>query len=101
MNRKRIGKQDMRRAALLLCRMQLLFIVSLGWWGFLYPDLTVKSGVIQQVEETEAPPAGEVEKKGAPQASPAQIYYEMLEAEPGEITIRSGLLEAILKNKRK
>lgn len=57
---------------------------AFGWWGVLYPELVLTPDTYRVCQETE----GKVQ-----QQSGEEIYFQLLEAEKGEIHFRSRLLE--------
>lgn len=74
-----------------------------GWWGVIYPELTMLPSTYGIVyEETEATEAETVQTD--PEVvewnSDSQIYWKILEADPEQIRFKSRLL-TMLKNKRR
>lgn len=65
----------------------MVFILSAGWWGILYPDFSMTEDVFSVEGDT----SGGNEKDG----SRTELFFDMLEAEPGQIHVKSRLLETI------
>ena len=66
-----------------LLEIALAILVTVGWWGVLYPHLSMIEDTCMVVYE-----AGE---RYAPDS--IDIYFDILQSEPGKIRIRSRLLE--------
>lgn len=62
-------------------------ILAFGWWGVLYPEFTLTEDTFRIVWVTEKAPEDWEEE------SATEIYYDLLQAEPGQIKIKSKLLE--------
>lgn len=70
----------------------LLFVcAALGWWGFLYPELTMTPDTYRVVEED-----GTVRTEGEGiGSSDSGIYWEVLSADSSQIRFRSKLLDSL------
>ena len=71
-----------------------------GWWGVIYPELTMLPSTYEIVyEETEATEAETVQT--GPEVvewnSDSQIYWKILEADPEQIRFKSRLLTMLKK----
>ena len=71
-----------------------------GWWGVIYPELTMLPSTYEIVyEETEAVEAETVQT--GPEVvewnSDSQIYWKILEADPQQIRFKSRLLTMLKK----
>lgn len=64
-------------------------IFALGFWGVLYPELTLTEDTLRIVWE-DGKEQEEWERESA-----AKIYYDLLQAEPKQIKIKSRLLEIL------
>jgi len=71
-------------------RLALLAILSAGWWGLLYPNFGTAGDIFQAVGE---------EENDDSVTNPSEDFYEMLEAKPGELQVKSALLEKIFGEK--
>ena len=69
-----------------ILRWMLVIPVFAGWIGFLYPDLTFENEVCKAYTNT-----GEERTE----LSGEELYRELLRAEPGQIRVKSRLLEFI------
>lgn len=58
-------------------------LVTVSWWGVMYPHLSMIEDTCQVVSET-----GE-----ARMLQSMEEYFDMLQAEPGKVQIKSRLLE--------
>lgn len=65
---------------------------AFGWWGVLYPELTMTQDTYRIVDETGCEPAIEENQHWD---LGREVYFKILEAEPGQIRFRSRLWEAI------
>lgn len=64
-------------------------IFALGFWGVLYPELTLTEDTLRIVWE-DGKEQEEWERESA-----TKIYYDLLQAEPKQIKIKSRLLEIL------
>lgn len=64
-------------------------IFAFGWWGVLYPELTLTEDTLRIVWVTDEVPEDWGEE------SATKIYYDLLQAEPKQIKIKSKLLELL------
>lgn len=72
-------------------QLALLAVLSAGWWGILYPDLSMTEDVFQPVpEEREAEEHLLSGREG---------FFFILDAGPEELEIKSKLIEALLRGK--
>ena len=75
----------------------LLAVLSAGWWGLLYPDLSMTETVFQAVEEE--PGSGDSvmpdEKESGRPVSRAEGFFAVLGAEAGEVEVRSRFLDTV------
>ncbi|MBD5460135.1 MAG: hypothetical protein HDR26_04225 [Lachnospiraceae bacterium] len=62
-------------------------LAALGWWGVLYPELSLTQDTCRIVWTEDMQPEEEL--------SQTQIYYRLLSAEPEQIKIKSRLLEIL------
>ncbi len=62
---------------------------ALGWWGLLYPELTLTPGTVKVVYED-----SQAEAPTQPQAwsFDSRLYWDILNTSPDKITFRSKLL---------
>ena len=77
-----------------------LVLACYGWWGVIYPELTMLPSTYEIVyEETEATEAETVQT--GPEVvewnSDSQIYWKILEADPEQIRFKSRLLTMLKK----
>ncbi len=64
-------------------------IFAFGWWGVLYPELTLTEDTFRIVWADQ-----EVYREWE-EESAMEIYYDLLQAEPKQIKIKSKLLELL------
>ena len=67
----------------------MVFILSAGWWGILYPDFSMTEDVVSVEEDTSGDSGNQKDR------SRTELFFDMLEAEPGQIHVKSRLLETI------
>lgn len=65
----------------------LWLLAALGWWGVLFPELSLTRDVCRVVRSDDMQPEEEL--------SQTEIYYRLLSAEPEQIKIKSRLLEIL------
>ncbi len=70
-------------------RMGLGIIAALGWWGLLYPELTLTPNTVKVVYDGQQ---DEAEAQSPGQSPDGSLYRDILNAPPGKITFRSKLL---------
>lgn len=70
-------------------RMGLGICAALGWWGLLYPELTLTPGTVKVVYED-----SQAEANTQPQtwSLGSSLYWDILNAPSGKVTFRSKLL---------
>lgn len=70
-------------------RMGLSICAALGWWGLLYPELTLTPDTVKVVYED-----AKDDEQSQPQVwrFDSRLYWDILNASPGKITFRSRLL---------
>ena len=69
-------------------RIWLCVCAALGWWGFLYPELGLPADVCRVIQQD-----GEsVEER---EAFDGSLYWEVLEADRGQVRFRSRLLDGL------
>ena len=73
-------------------RIILSLCAALGWWGLLYPELTLTPDTIKIVEENED---GEISDLPWEWSFDSELYQELLNADRDSITLRSRLLTNI------
>ena len=73
-------------------RIILSLCAALGWWGLLYPELTLTPDTIKIVEENED---GEISDLPWEWSFDSELYQELLNADRDSITLRSRLLTHI------
>lgn len=73
-------------------RIVLSLCAALGWWGLLYPELTLTPDTVKITEEDEE---GEISDLPWEWSFDSELYRELLEADPGSITLRSRLFTNI------
>lgn len=73
-----------------------------GWWGVIYPELTMLPSTYEIVYEEQAEETKTVQKDAevVEWNSDSQIYWKLLEADPEQIHFKSRLL-AMLKDRRR
>lgn len=83
------GNPVIKRAGFRIYILQwaMIFTLSAGWWGIMYPNFSMTEDVVSVEEDT---PAG-----GGKDRSRTELFFDMLEAEPGQIHVKSRLLETI------
>lgn len=69
-------------------QLALLAVLSAGWWGILYPNLSMTEETFQAVDED-----GQKDDT----VSGTEGFFAILEAEPGQLVIKSRAVDAILK----
>ena len=76
----------------------LVALACYGWWGVIYPELTMLPSAYEIVYEEQAEETKTVQKDAevVEWNSDSQIYWMLLEAEPEQIHFKSRLL-AMLK----
>lgn len=70
-------------------RILAVMCAALGWWGLLYPELTLTPETVRIVAEDSSAPGTNAEQSRCPDDS---LYLALLRAEPGKIHFRSRLL---------
>lgn len=70
-------------------RIVLSLCAALGWWGLLYPELTLTPDTIKIVEENED---GEISDLPWEWSFDSELYQTLLNADRDSITLRSRLL---------
>lgn len=70
-------------------KMIIAAIAVCGWWGFLYPELTLLQDTCIQVEEKSEEVIEEEDK--------TKLYYQIMEADSKKIKIKSRLFEMAKK----
>lgn len=78
------------KKAVLICKKGMILLAAWGFFGIFYPELCMMEDTCKVVYQTDS---GEEEEILIPEGS--ELYYKLLSAEPGEIKIRSRLLQAI------
>ena len=73
-------------------RIVLSLCAALGWWGLLYPELTLTPDTVRITEENED---GEISDLPLEWSFDSELYRELLNAEPDSITLRSRLFTNI------
>ncbi|MCM1026351.1 MAG: hypothetical protein NC432_07930 [Roseburia sp.] len=66
-----------------------VFCAALGWWGLLYPELTLTPDIVRVIREAEDGAETVTDRDGGLTDS---LYLELLGAERGSIRFRSRLL---------
>ncbi len=77
-----------RQSMIAMMRIMLVLPVFAGWSGFLYPDLTFQKGVAE---------AYSAENGEREELSGQEIYEKLLQAEPGQVRIKSRLYEFLCR----
>lgn len=67
-------------------RIMAVVCAAFGWWGLLYPGLTLTPDTVRAVR-------AEAGGAALPQDYDGKLFWSLLKAEPGEIRLRSRLLE--------
>lgn len=75
-------------------QLALLAILSAGWWGILYPDLSMTEDVFQPVPEER-----ETRETEEHLLSGREGFFFILDAGPEELEIKSKLIETLLRGK--
>lgn len=70
-------------------RMGLGICAALGWWGLLYPELTLTPDTVKVVYDD---PQDETGAQPQVWSFDSSLYRDILNAPPGKITFRSKLL---------
>ena len=70
-------------------RKAMWLIIAFGWWGVLYPELTLTEDTCRIVWVTEE------EREEWEADSDVEKYYKLLSADPKKIKIKSRLLEIL------
>ncbi len=83
------GNPVIKRAGFRIYILQwaMVFILSAGWWGIMYPNFSMTEDVLS-VEGDEPDDDGKDRNR-------TEVFFDMLEAEPGQIHVKSRLLETI------
>jgi len=68
-------------------------ILSAGWWGILYPNMSLTEDTFHVVSDSKGQ-----EGHGRPETG-AEGFFSLLEASPDEIEIKSKFLEVLLRGK--
>ena len=70
-----------------------------GWWGVIYPELTMLPSTYEIVYEEQAEETKTVQKDAevVEWNSDSQIYWKILEADPEQIRFKSRLLTMLKK----
>lgn len=68
-----------------------LALAVFGWWGLLYPDMSLVEGTYAVVLTEEGTEADETEYEALLQDS-CRLFYSILEADPGQIVIKSKMM---------
>lgn len=77
-----------RQSAIIVMKIMLVLPAFVGWSGFLYPDLTFQQGVAEAYSATDG------EKQ---ELSGKEFYEKLLRAEPGQVRVKSRLLEFLCR----
>lgn len=93
-------KKKMREYVL---RTALYSCAVLGWWGLLYPQLSVTPDTVAVIREDisgEAETGGtikieKIDEKLTEWDFDSDIYWEILQADPKQIHLKSGILKAL------
>lgn len=73
-------------------RITAILCAALGWWGLLYPELTLSPETVK-VSDTSAD--GKDNTLPLKRSFDGSLYLDLLNAEPGQISFRSRLLTDI------
>lgn len=97
---KRISEKKILHRLVQGVRVMAVALACYGWWGVIYPELTMLPSTYEIVcEETEAARAETVQT--GPEVvewnSDSQIYWKILEADPQQIRFKSRLLTMLKK----
>ena len=97
---KRISEKKILHRLVQGVRAMAVALACYGWWGVIYPELTMLPSTYEIVcEETEAARAETVQT--GPEVvdwnSDSQIYWKILEADPQQIRFKSRLLTMLKK----
>ena len=86
------------KVCIYISHVMIVYMVSAGWWGILYPEfgfsqdtycVVAEQGEQETKYEEQQPVELETKNTGA------DVFRKMLEAEPGQIKIKSKLLEEV------
>lgn len=77
----------------------LMLSMAAGWWGVLYPQLTLNEGTYRIVTEDGEVIGGEVVdgKRGGREADGTVVYMEMLNADRSQLRFRCRFVEEIME----
>lgn len=70
-------------------RVAVVICAALGWWGFIYPDLTLLPETVEISEEGED---GSLRPLSGEGKDARGLYMELLDADPEKIVFRSRVL---------
>lgn len=87
MRKRRIQKDFGRERLAAAVRITLAICAALGWWGVLYPELTMTPDTYAAADVREA----EWEFDSG-------IYYRLLNAQEGELSFKSRILEELRRS---
>ncbi len=66
-------------------------LMALGWWGVLYPELSLLEDGTYRIIYVDEKGENLEEKLSA-----TELYYKLLKAEPDKIKVKSKVLETVL-----
>lgn len=81
-----------------ISHLAIVSMVSAGWWGILYPEFGFSEdtfSVAQQRQEAEQSKNMQTANRNEEELTGAEVFFSMLEAQPGQIKIKSKLLEEV------
>lgn len=105
--RREMGERSMEsriKNAIKYSQLMLLVVLSAGWWGILYPDLSFSEQTFTVTEQTEKEPYRDTDGQMADERSEkkeltgSEAFWALLGASPDEIEIKSRLLEQVFGN---
>lgn len=79
-------------------QLALLSALSAGWWGILYPEFGLSAetfAVVEEQPEKESDPPKAQTPESEKKLSGSEAFLALLEAEPGQVRIRSRFLEEV------
>ncbi len=91
-------------ARIYIAQLTLTMILSAGWWGILYPNFSMTEDTFQALEQDEAQHGKAAPDESIQEAAQdksvqdkTETFFAMLNASPGEIQLKSRLLETIAR----
>ena len=81
-----------------ISHLAIVSMVSAGWWGILYPEFGFSEATFSVAEQRQEAKQGkntQMTNRNGEAPVGAEAFFAMLEAQPGQIKIKSKLLEEV------